>query len=55
MRMIRQKQLDQGNSPAVRDLDAIEPSGAVSSLVPREGIIRNQRHEEPLFVPSMVA
>jgi len=27
----------------------------IVALVPREGIIRNQRHDEPLFVLSMVA
>jgi hypothetical protein len=28
---------------------------SVRALVPREGIIRNHRHDEPLFVLSMVA
>ena len=28
---------------------------SVAALVPREGIIRNHRHDEPLFVLSMVA
>ena len=28
---------------------------SVGALVPREGIIRNHRHDEPLFVLSMVA
>jgi hypothetical protein len=28
---------------------------ATRALVPREGIIRNHRHNEPLFVLSMVA
>jgi hypothetical protein len=27
----------------------------IVALVPREGIIRNHRHDEPLFVLSMVA
>jgi hypothetical protein len=28
---------------------------SVRALVPREGIIRNHRHDEPLFILSMVA
>jgi len=28
---------------------------SVAALVPREGVIRNHRHGEPLFVLSMVA
>jgi hypothetical protein len=32
-----------------------ERTGPERPMVPREGIIRNHRHEEPLFVLSMVA
>jgi hypothetical protein len=42
-------------APATLDFLSIDTPRCEALLVPREGIIRNHRHDEPLFVLSMVA
>jgi hypothetical protein len=44
-----------GAQPTSRKPRTESYSSGKRSVVPREGIIRNHRHDEPLFVLSMVA